>query len=321
MDNLSLKIVRCLQWPQGGLASRPTYWEIAKKLQVSPKSVRIRLDSLYSTGVIKHLRLTITPAALGLEETIVPVQCTDAFQKKIAEKIELFDFLETVHMIQPLPQPNLVKYGFLVTSSSQDRVTNLHILHIGEDDLDRKLRLLKEICGDFTVMQKLRTRSPVLDRQHLLRDFELRMIEIMRHDPLIKVAKLAKKLRVTRGKVTKRIQELASGGVFQLEPVLNTIQIRDSLFAVMIVAFDETNRSRVDPILDATLNGNYFAVFRVVKGSSSYFCSFATPLELSETQKKLNQIGCVNDVAMVYSSDTLDNSTGIPLNTLKLYRT
>ncbi|MDG6935254.1 MAG: hypothetical protein JRN68_11255, partial [Nitrososphaerota archaeon] len=99
MDDLTRMVLRYLQWPQSGLNERPTYWAMAKGLGVSPRAVKARLDLLVPRGVVKKFRIVIEPSCLGLKESIISVQCTNTFQDKLASKISLFDFIETVHLV------------------------------------------------------------------------------------------------------------------------------------------------------------------------------------------------------------------------------
>ncbi|MDG6935015.1 MAG: Lrp/AsnC family transcriptional regulator, partial [Nitrososphaerota archaeon] len=192
-----------------------------------------------------------------------------------------------------------------------DKYAVLHLFHRGEGDLKRELELVKEVCGDFTVVRTLQARCQTSVRS--LNVFDLRILDLLRSDPFMKITSIAEMLGCSRRRVRNRLKTLASLKIFQIEPVINTGAITGSLVAIIAAIFNESDRARIDARLDSLLNDRCFQLYRNVVGSSTYFCTFESNQELTSLHEVLSKSGLVKEVGVAYSSETLDNTLAIPI--------
>jgi len=303
VDELTRRVLRMLQWPNYYLESRPTYWNISRSLHVSPQKVKLRLEKLSSDGVIKRMRLVLNPSLFGYNKELLAISTSKAFQEKLLKNLKYLDFVETVHIVDDMPN-----FGLLHPSKSDEqRHILLHILHTGADDLDRKLGLVRLIGGEFSIIYQEPFRVSYSCKS--LKTIDQQILYILRQDPLTKILYIASLLDVSEARVRRRLEKMRKQRAFHIEPVFNLRNVRNTftvLFVIRYAADEDAEKIKADA--SEILRDNGVQLYNGIKGGCSYLAFFDSVAQAIDSYNRLGSIQGVMDVLCVGSFETFDNS-------------
>jgi DNA-binding Lrp family transcriptional regulator len=301
-DELTKRVLRMLQWPNHYLESRPTYWSISRSLHVSPQRVRLRLEKLSREGVIKRMRLVLNPGFFGYNKELLAITTSKAFQERLLENLKYLDFVETVHIVDDIPD-----FGLLHPSRSNGQGNVLlHILHTDADDLGRKLGVVRLICGEFSIIYQEPFRVGFIGKG--LKTIDQKILYVLRQDPLTKISYIASLLDVSEARVRRRLETMRKRVAFHIEPVLNLRNIRNTLTVLFVIRYADGDAGKIKADASETLGDNWVQVYNGIKGGCSYLAFFDSVAQAIDSYNRLGSIQGVMDVLCVGAFETFDNS-------------
>jgi len=301
-DELTTKIIRMLQWPNHYIESRPTYWSISRYLHVSPQKVRLRLERLSREGVIKRMRLVLNPAPFQYNKELLAIRTSQTFREKLLQNLKFFDFVETVHIVDDLPN-----FGLLNSSKSREEVdVLLHIVHTGADDLWRKVGLVRLICGEFSIIYQEPFRVSFGCKG--LKTIDQQILCILRRDPFAKISYIASTLKVTEARVRRRLDKLRRQEAFHIEPVFNLRNVKNTFTVLFVIRYANEDVEKVKADASEILRDNWVQLYNGIKGGCSYLTFFDSVAQAIESYNRLGSIQGVKEVLCVGSFETFDNS-------------
>ncbi|MCL5681456.1 MAG: Lrp/AsnC family transcriptional regulator [Candidatus Thermoplasmatota archaeon] len=291
-----------LHWPNPDLKSRPTYWTISQSLDVSPQKVKLRLERLSREGVIKKMRLVLNSGFFGYYKELLAIRTSQTFQEKLLQNLRYLDFVETVHIVDDLPD-----FGLLHRSkSNEEKDLLLHILHTGSGDLSRKLGLIRLICGEFSVFYQEPFRIRLEDKG--LKTIDQQILFMLRRNPFEKISYVASTLKVTEARVRRRLDGLLNEGVFHIEPVFNLRNIKNTLTVLFVIRYAHDDAEKVKAATSEILGNSWVQVYDEIRGGCSYLSFLDSFPQAIESYARLGSIKGVLEVLCVGSFQTFDNS-------------
>lgn len=246
MDSLTRDVFRCLQWsPEAkGPGLRPTYWSMAKRLGVSPKAVKLRLNYLHDKGVVSRLRVIPDVSLFGMERRTVSTTMGARVVKRMKEKINLFDFVESAQVSRTYRLPEeAVRNDHRPVDSHFVRFDLVLERGSRREDSTRLLSILHEVFGRFTVISD----SAPGPRGHHSHRSDARLVRVLRElvrSPFAELREMSEKASVSEGTARKYLRVLARTRAFRFEPVVDLAKT-DSMSFFVRVAVDTSRRRRV----------------------------------------------------------------------------
>jgi DNA-binding Lrp family transcriptional regulator len=301
-DELTRRILRMLKWPNYYLEGRPTYWSISKSLHVSPQKVKLRLERLSREGVIKRMRLVLNPGFFGYNKELLAISTSKAFQERLLKNLKYLDFVETVHIVDNMPD-----FGLLHPSKSNEQSNVLlHVLHTHADDLDRKLGLVRLICGEFSIIYREPFRVSFSGKN--LKTMDQQILYILRQDPLAKISYIASILEVSEARIRRGLEKMRKQVAFHIEPVLNLRNIRNAFTVLFVIRYADEDAEKIKADTSEILRDNWVQLYNGIKGGCSYLAFFDSVAQAVDSYNRLGSIQGVMDVLCVGPFETFDNS-------------
>ena len=222
MDKTDIRILRELTQATTLLPARPglegSFREIARKLSLTPGTVRNRMNRMYESGVLTGVSVYPNPDILGLESGSYAVEVPQYHMK--GEAIERFKLVEGVTFIQNF-------YGGLI---------GLAFVYEDEPALRRKLALIRSIAGTEVGMFS-KVRYPLCTADLSLRDWEL--ISRLTRGGVATYPDLAKNLGTSVRTLGRRVARLVGARAVLSVPTMDYRAIQGGVPADAIVTFME----------------------------------------------------------------------------------
>lgn len=257
MDKLDVAILRELTQAQKILPARPglrpSYRKIAAKLNMSPGTVRNRVNRMYASGVIMGSSLHPNPNLLRLKAGACTVNASPLFRKDdVIRKLRLVEGVVFIH--------DLV-----------GRLAWISFVYQSEQVLQRKLDLFKEISGAEGIFFKI----PFPPCPESLTLFDARLVLHLTRHGFESYDELAKEMRVSGRTLQRRLKRLSEEGMLFSIPKVNYRAMTLCVPADLVVMFDdaETRAAADREIIQAVGEFTIFAAFWGVAA----FCSMIVP--------------------------------------------
>jgi DNA-binding Lrp family transcriptional regulator len=220
LDRLDISIIRELTQAQSILPARPgvkpSYREVARKIHASPGTVRNRIYSMYSDGVVKGSTVYVNPNLLGLSVGAFAADVSASESKQaVVERLKL---VEGVLFIQDF-------HGTLVG-----------IAFVCEDlrAIQKRLSLFKSIIGGDN---GLFSRVPYPPCPTDLTKREWGLVARLSRGSFDTFASLARELGVTTVTLRRGIAKLVASRAILSVPTMDYQSIRGSVPADAIVRY------------------------------------------------------------------------------------
>lgn len=133
LDELDIQILRALMQGRTMLPSRPglglSFRAIAKSLAVSEGTIRNRIETMSSSGLIRGSTVFVNPKLLGLTCGTYGFQVSEKFEKKkVIEQLKLVE-------------------GMVIIQNHHGSYLGLAFMYENDDALQKKIALIKSIGG------------------------------------------------------------------------------------------------------------------------------------------------------------------------------
>lgn len=288
LDTLTRDTIRSLLWPRGDGRPfrRPTYWVIAQDLGVSPAAVRTRLSALYEMGALKTIRIIPDVSYFDLDRSIAIAEVTGETSRNLKAKTELFDFVEATHLSRTYYPQSGLNYASVV------------ILHRGQPDLERKLRLVEEVVGDLPIMHRASFTRRAVSKGLTFRTRDL-LMELI-EDPLARITELAERLGCSRKTAKRHLDVLVERRAFHVEPEFDSSRFEGAMPFVVVGLLEEIHRGRVESEFRQKLRESYM-LFRSYFQDVLMFACWADDFHEVEAcyQKVLEVRGLENPMVLL----------------------
>jgi DNA-binding Lrp family transcriptional regulator len=135
IDDTSMEIIRCFQWPRGessDLQSRPSIYKISKKLGIHPAMIKKRIDEMISMGLIRNIKYYIDDRYNAWNRYFLLINNKKEILNNISEMFQFLPFVERV-IYGYLCDRNLTDIGFfcgisLICKNDSEVNSNLNAL-------------------------------------------------------------------------------------------------------------------------------------------------------------------------------------------------
>ena len=273
---LPLRILREIVSPVYGSYLRPTYYEIAKKLGVDEETVRVRVRQAIRAGTILGWRLEINPHLLRHEATSVMLEVDDPSSKQLMiSQIKLID--EVILIVDFFERPIRVIF-----------------YHENDRDRDRRLDLIKSICGDKNPTS-WQLAFPPCDVKLKRIDWEI--LRELRKDPMQSNREIAKELRVSTRTVKRRLSFMAEGRALYSLAMGNVKRQEGVTYFFLVDCSNGRKKNEVDKEISSKLENAVFVDTRN-KQYSAYAAVFHNMSEADETYRWIKSLDGAENTRM-----------------------
>jgi DNA-binding Lrp family transcriptional regulator len=276
-SNLQLKIMRELASPRRfGSSLRPTYSGIAKKLGIDEETVRVRVRQAQRTGLILGWQLAINPHLLGREATSVLLEVKDPSSKPaMISKIKLIDEV-------------------VLIMDFYDRPLRVVFYYENERDKERRLDLIKSICGDEnpTAWQVGYAPSNVK-----LKRTDWQILKALRSDSMQSNAEIAKEVRVSARTVKRRLSLMTETGAIHSFAMGDVKRMPGMAYYFLVDCPNEKKKREVDEQILGRLENAVF-VDTANKQFSQYSAVFHNVGEADETYRWIKRLDGAENTRM-----------------------
>lgn len=160
IDDTSLEIIRCFQWPRGescGLQSRPSIYKISKKLGIHPLMIKKRIDEMISLGLIRNIRYYIDDRYNTWNRYFLLINNKKGIVNNISR------------MFQSLPYVERVIYGHLCDKSLTDIgfFSGISLISKNDSELNGDINALTSMLGIddyYSLMKENDSKESLLDK-------------------------------------------------------------------------------------------------------------------------------------------------------------
>ncbi|MBI3860109.1 MAG: hypothetical protein HY296_07755 [Thaumarchaeota archaeon] len=241
----------CYFEPTSTSVRRPAHKDVAKMLQVDPRTVKERVRSWERRGFIKYYQLVPNHRLLGIRSTSFLLEVGDPLAKpKVLERISLVDGVTSVL--------DFLGEDLFVWVAYQD-----------DEELQRRTALLGEISGSRRVERYLDEPFGPVDMKLTLLDWQI--IRSMRNDAMKPVSRMAKELKVTRKTVRAHLERLVASNAFFVRTIFDVTRVKGLIFFGLDVTLEEEGREDALRELDAVVTCSVNCFVRMVTRSGRAF--------------------------------------------------
>jgi DNA-binding Lrp family transcriptional regulator len=232
MDNI-LKIISILSKD-----CRASFMSIGSAVGMTSKSVKARIDSMISTGVIQKFVVKVNPVSLGYGISCILI---------VRE--------HTVHTDDIVSRLNLL--GDVSIHSKCIGGISTFCLAIKEGHED-KLELLRDSLKPATVRFMFTSPSSYLSSKHELSGTDLQIIKCLLLNPRMDMKDIAKKIHVSPRTVNRRLTRLRDNNVLKFFILCNPVSTLGYIqFILVINTVDKSfNNQIIERIYDGGLKDN-----------------------------------------------------------------
>jgi DNA-binding Lrp family transcriptional regulator len=262
MDDLEIRIMKELASPRSFRWDiRESYASIADRLGVDEETVRRRVSKARESGFLKGWKLLLNPHLIGLESTGVQLDVDDEDRKA-----------EVISSVKEVD-------GVVIMIDFHGRALRVILYYENENDLEKKVREVRRICGSGDRLIQWRGGFPVSDMKMKRTDWEI--IRAFRLDPRRSPSDVADELRISPRTVKRRLTLLTENNSIFMLPELDYDRSVGVACDYLITCPDERKKSIVDRQLREKLDRVVFSLTDV-----QGFSMFATIcLNLSEAEE------------------------------------
>jgi len=250
-DSLQFRILREIASPFHGTSGsylRPTYSDVARKLGIDEETVRVRVRQAQRGGSVLGWRLAINPRLLGRQTTSVLLDIDDPSSKpSIVSQIRLID--EVVLIMDFYEKPLRVVF-----------------CHENDRDRERRLDLIKSVCGDKKPVSWQVVFAPCNAR---LKRTDWQILKVLRRDLMQDNLGIANEVRVSARTVRRRLAFMTKERAIYTFAMGNVARMPGVTHFFLVKCTNEKKRVVDEKILSRLEN----AVF--VDNSDKQFSSYA----------------------------------------------
>ena len=196
LDETDLKIISILSKD-----CRASFMSISSAVGMTPKSVKARIDTMISTGVIEKFVVKVNPASLGYSMSCMVI---------VRE--------HTVHTDDIVNRLNLL--GDVSIHSKCIGGISTFCLAIKEGHED-KIELLRDSLKPATVHFMFTSSSSYLSSKHELSETDLQVIKCLLMNPRMDMKDIAKKISISPRTVNRRLTRLRDNNVLKFFTLCN----------------------------------------------------------------------------------------------------
>jgi DNA-binding Lrp family transcriptional regulator len=268
-ENLQLKILRELSSTSTfGSFLRPTYTDIANKLGVDEETVRIRVRRAERAGTIRRWQVEINPHILGCEATSVLLDVTNLGSKSaIISQIRLVD--QVVMVVDFYDSPLRVDF-----------------YHENDRERDRRVDLIKSICGDKNPVCWQRVSPTSIVK---LKRTDWQILKSLRRDSMQGNAAIAKEIGVSARTVKRRISYMTEERAIFSHTLGDVSRVPGMAYFFLVHSEDEKKKTEIDTEIHSRLENAIFADTRN-KQFSIYAAAFRNMGEANEMYRWIRSL-------------------------------
>jgi len=221
MDKLDITIIREMSQAQSMLPAkvglRSSYREMAKKLGVSPGTIRNRIEKMYSTGVISGSSVYLNPSLLSLKGGAYAVDVSPNLSKsKVVDKLKSID-------------------GVLFIHNFRGSLVGIQFVYEDEEALKKKLSLIQSVSG--AEKEGIFSRIVLPSCSISLTDPEWLLISRLSRQPFGSYSQLARELKASARTIRRRLSKLLAARAILSVPTLDYRAISGAVPCDLIVVF------------------------------------------------------------------------------------
>jgi DNA-binding Lrp family transcriptional regulator len=210
-----------------GIDPRKSPEVIARRLGVSPATVRRRFADWRTSGFLRGYDVLPHPGLLGGRLAARLLEFPDAVAlERAVRPLSLVD-----GVVQLCPSRNTLLVVYFVESESRT---------------DRRLLQLRELSGTGAIGPEMSFDFPPCTRRMSHADW--RLVRALRHAPEAKLAELADAVGQSQRTTSRRFNSLLDAGAIIFDPILDDARFTETL-AVVVAYIDSPDRS--EPVRDA----------------------------------------------------------------------
>jgi DNA-binding Lrp family transcriptional regulator len=276
--DLKLRILRELASPRTTFASylRPTYSSVAKKLGVDEETIRLNVRQAQRDGTIVGWFSDINPNILGQETTTVILEVDDASKKD-----------SLIKQIKLIP-------GALQIVDFYGRPLRIDFYHENDAEKERKMGLIKSICGDKNPIYWQRGFSSINGK---LKKTDWQILKALRRDSMQNNAEIAEEVGVSPRTVKRRLTFLVEENVVYVRPVGEIKQFPGHVYFFLLNNINEKKKRELDGIVLSRLGKAVYADTRN-KQYSIFSAVFKNMGEADETFRWIKSLDGAEDTKM-----------------------
>ncbi len=259
MDELSIRVLRLLHWPNEYVKDRPTYWSIAEALTVPPSTVKRHLTSLIEGKILSGISVVPEINTFGLTRTLVLAKCKTSTVEKIIQNFEIFD--SVLHVYRTIG-PDVI----------------LDMVHPG--DLQRRLSVIRRICGNLNGISTF----DYADNSNPLSKRDLMIFRILSDNPFARIHDITEMTGISRNITSRSLLRMSQEKQIRFEPLVNGYNLSNGVLGILVLEHEESNKDRVVGELTKMFNKRIVWLNRDFKGMM--LCTFHT-----ENFEHINRIG------------------------------
>lgn len=280
MDRDLLLALRLLQWPNQVLDSRPTYWQIAKYLDVSPKSVRMKLGRLSDDGVLGGINIVPDVSSFGLSRTAVYVSAERSVMDRIWNNFSTLDTIIYLH-----------RYGL-----SSDSVI-IEVVHYDEEHLNSQLDLFSSAFGPIKVLGKQGYRTSI---SYKFDAKDLSILRVLVADPMAKVSRISSVTGIGARTVNSRIHNMAFSNAISCEPIFNGYNGVQPLFYIVSIVHGEMDKREMKGRALDILKSCYVSIKENFDGTVLILVAVENFQDMLNLYEELKEVLVGSQVALIH---------------------
>ncbi len=240
-DEISKNIIRKFQWPRGGdckYISKPSAYRIARDLDVHPNTVKLRLNEMFDSGLIRGVKFYADDAFMPWNRYFIMTGKTGNVPKVVCEHFQELPFVERV-IFGTLYVPDSVNGSDVITVERE--FSSISVIAHDDEDLEKKVDIIKGLfTRDLNIIEVMRDTPKEI---RTLSGTDLTIVNaILYQDPLVmSINKLSQQLGIPARTVRRRVEKLLEDGVIYEEVSLDTNKSSGVMITSVIMKGDLHN--------------------------------------------------------------------------------
>lgn len=287
MDRDLLLALRLLQWPNPMLDDRPTYWQIAKYLDLSPKSVRMKLARLADSGVFGGINFVPDVSLFGLSRTAVYVSAERSVQNTIWNDFSTLDTVIYLH-----------RYGL-----SSDTII-MEVVHYDEEHLKSQLELFSKVFGQINVRGKQVYKTSV-DFKFDSKDIAI--LRVLVTDPMIKLSRISALTGIGVRTINSRIHKMAFSNAISCEPIFNGYNGVQPLFYIVSIFHGGDCKKEIKEKAIEVLKFNYVSIKEYFDGTVLFLVAVENFQDMSNLYEELESTLTGSQLTLIHPFESRYN--------------
>ncbi len=287
MDRDLLLALRLLQWPNRVLDSRPTYWKIAKYLDLPPKLVRVKLAKLSEKGVLGGMNIVPDVSSFGLFRTAVYISAGKSILDRIWNGVSTLDTIIYLH-----------RYGL----SSDSAI--LEVVHYDEEHLNNQLELFSKVFGQIKVLGKQGYKTSV---NYKFDAKDLAILRVLVADPMVKVSKISLLTGIGVRAINSRIHDMAFNNAISCEPIFNGYYGVHPLFYMVSILQGEISKREIKEKALDLLRSSYVSIKENFDGTILILVAVENFQDMSNLYEELKSGLSGNQVTLIHPFESRYN--------------